>query len=44
MMRSGNPTLRNETFTQVAPYGDTTAMTIQGTVNKTFIFGPHPFV
>ncbi|MBN1492609.1 MAG: Bax inhibitor-1/YccA family protein [Candidatus Omnitrophica bacterium] len=36
-MRSGNPTLRNETFTQVAPIGSTEVMTIQGTVNKTFV-------
>lgn len=36
MMRSGNPTLRNDTFSSIARTdGDT--MTIQGTVNKTLL-------
>ena len=35
MFRSGNPALRNDTFTSARPIGDTSVMTIQGTVNKT---------
>ena len=37
MMRSGNPVLRNNTFTQAQPLAAGEAMTIQGTVNKTGI-------
>ena len=37
MMRSGNPALRGETFTGIRTYDAGKAMTIQGTVNKTFI-------
>ena len=37
MIRSGNPVLRDSTFTQTRPIGSTEVMTIQGTVNKTFI-------
>ncbi|MFC1808922.1 Bax inhibitor-1/YccA family protein [Candidatus Omnitrophota bacterium] len=36
-MRTGNPTLRNNAFSQVAPLASGEVMTIQGTVNKTFI-------
>lgn len=36
-MRSGNPVLRNDTFSSVASIGSDEVMTIQGTVNKTFI-------
>lgn len=37
MERSGNPTLRENTFTGVRAYDDMQAMTIEGTVNKTFV-------
>ena len=37
MMRSGNPALRADMFRDVAMQGTDTAMTIQGTVNKTFM-------
>ena len=37
MMRSGNPALRDNTFTKVRAASGVDAMTIQGTVNKTFI-------
>ena len=37
MMRSGNPALRNDVFTSVRSRGIDSAMTIQGTVNKTFL-------
>ncbi len=37
MIRTGNPTLRDDTFGQVAVADPAGAMTIQGTVNKTFI-------
>ena len=36
-MRSGNPSLRNETFEKYKNAGTGQVMTIQGTVNKTFI-------
>ena len=36
MMRSGNPTLRADTFTGAMAYDSTNVMTIDGTVNKTF--------
>jgi uncharacterized YccA/Bax inhibitor family protein len=36
-MRSGNPVLRDSTFDQAPVFGDIRAMTIQGTVNKTFL-------
>lgn len=36
-MRSGNPTLRENTFDSYSGYGTNDVMTIQGTVNKTFI-------
>ena len=36
-MRSGNPALRGNIFTDVRPIDSTNVMTIQGTVNKTFI-------
>ncbi len=37
MIRSGNPALRANTFANVPSYGASTTMTIQGTVNKTFV-------
>jgi len=37
MMRSGNPALRADTFTKVRATSSVNAMSIQGTVNKTFI-------
>jgi len=37
MMRSGNPALRANTFTKVPVSSSAGTMTIQGTVNKTFI-------
>ena len=37
MMRSGNPALRANTFTKVRAASSAKAMSIQGTVNKTFI-------
>ena len=37
MMRSGNPALRADTFTKVGAASSANAMSIQGTVNKTFI-------
>jgi uncharacterized YccA/Bax inhibitor family protein len=37
MMRTSNPTLRGDAFSQVAAVDPADAMTIQGTVNKTFI-------
>jgi uncharacterized YccA/Bax inhibitor family protein len=37
MMRSGNPALQGDVFTGVGAYDREGAMTIQGTVNKTFI-------
>jgi len=37
MMRSGNPALRADTFTKVGAVSSANAMSIQGTVNKTFI-------
>lgn len=37
MMRSGNPALRADTFTQVRSYDSANAMTISGAVNKTFL-------
>ena len=37
MMRSGNPALRGEVFTAVRSHDERNVMTIQGTVNKTFI-------
>ncbi len=37
MIRSGNPALRSNVFTGVRPVDSTDVMTIQGTVNKTFI-------
>ncbi|MFT5387432.1 MAG: putative YccA/Bax inhibitor family protein [Candidatus Omnitrophota bacterium] len=37
MMRSGNPTLNNKVFDQSRSYGAGEKMTLQGTVNKTFI-------
>jgi len=37
MMRSGNPALRANTFTKVESASSANAMSIQGTVNKTFI-------
>lgn len=37
MMRSGNPALRADTFTQVRSLDSADIMSIQGTVNKTFI-------
>ncbi|MFH1379016.1 MAG: Bax inhibitor-1/YccA family protein [bacterium] len=36
-MRSGNPALRATTFQNVSSYDSTNAMSIQGTVNKTFV-------
>jgi len=36
-MRSGNPALKAETFTQAPALGEAGVMTIQGTVNKTLI-------
>lgn len=36
MIRSGNPALRGEVFTDIAVQGEST-MTIQGTVNKSFV-------
>lgn len=36
IMRSGNPVLRNNTFTAEGAVGQAQAMTIDGTVNKTF--------
>lgn len=35
MIRSGNPALRGDVFTSTAAFGDSAAMTVQGTVNKT---------
>ncbi len=35
MMRSGNPALRGNTFTRASAQGASSAMTIQGTTNKT---------
>jgi uncharacterized YccA/Bax inhibitor family protein len=37
MMRSGNPALKATTFTQAPSLGADKAMSIQGTVNKTFL-------
>ena len=37
MIRSGNPALRGDIFTGARGYDGSAAMTIQGTVNKTFI-------
>ena len=37
MMRSGNPALRANTFTKLRASSSANAMSIQGTVNKTFI-------
>jgi uncharacterized YccA/Bax inhibitor family protein len=37
MMRSGNPTLRSNVFTAARAAGGAGAMTIQGTVNKSFV-------
>ncbi len=37
MMRSGNPALRRDVFTKVRATSSDNAMSIQGTVNKTFI-------
>lgn len=37
MMRSGNPALREDTFTRARSFGSTEIMSIQGTVNKTLI-------
>ena len=37
MMRTANPALRAEVFTNAQRYGSSEVMTIQGTVNKTFI-------
>lgn len=37
MMRTGNPTLKGNTFTQVRSHDSTDVMSIQGTVNKTFL-------
>lgn len=37
MMRSSNPALRENAFDNVGSYSSSTSMTIQGTVNKTFI-------
>jgi uncharacterized YccA/Bax inhibitor family protein len=37
MMRSANPALKASTFEQVVPAEQSTAMTISGTVNKTFL-------
>jgi len=35
--RSGNPTLGDKTFEKTGHYGETERMTIEGTVNKSFI-------
>lgn len=37
MMRSGNPALRANTFTKIRTTSSGNTMSIQGTVNKTFI-------
>lgn len=37
MIRSGNPVLRNNTFSRASSLGASGAMSIQGTVNKTFL-------
>ena len=37
MMRSGNPSLRDNVFRDAARSGDGTSMTIQGTTNKTLL-------
>lgn len=37
MMRSGNPALKGETFTGLGSFDEANSMSIQGTVNKTFI-------
>jgi len=37
MMRTANPALNSKTFTNAGAFTDSTVMTIQGTVNKTFI-------
>ncbi len=37
MMRSGNPVLMSDAFTKARPFGSSEAMSIQGTVNKSFI-------
>ncbi|MDP8234088.1 MAG: Bax inhibitor-1/YccA family protein [Candidatus Saelkia tenebricola] len=37
MMRTANPALNSKTFTHIGAFADSKVMTLQGTVNKTFI-------